>query len=675
MVMLNLISQSQEAAKTSLKVSLMAVMVSLAACGGGGSDGYYGGGTTTPTPTTPPTPTPTPTGTPKVINIQQNAANLSLNSGGDSIGLTIKVLDDKGGVLKDIPVELEILDLQKSGTSLGSASSLVTNEQGLVTTSLDLGTQGLNTKINHDVVLRVKAGTGSSQIVQDLTVPVVGSKLVLSSNAEILSEGQTAVVVARATDSKGIAIANAQVSLLDDSGKAIGTAQNTSSIGEATFNIPVSQVNAAPSGKLNLKAQVSSGNPSNFVQASTNQINLVSQSLDKTVTFTTATDTKVDADSTANIEVVVTASTQAELAANNVTFATSIGEFANNAVTQSVSLVDIKQVSGVWVGTAKAKLTADRAGIATVSATYRKRAVSANIRFVAVTPAVIIAQSESAVLAPNSTTTVTAVVRDKDNAPVENVLVTFALYGDATGSLSAPTAITNSAGEASIIYKAGAITTNSAQVKIKASTGSARPPVPHYSADLTLTVSKIAAFITVAQNHLIEKVANDAGQTVFYSKAFSATVTDSVGNPIARQAVSVSLRPTGFKKGYFKYNFATLVTPAYWEQIVTATCPTASYQFPGAFLSASGQVVSQGAQTFTTDDKGNFDFSLRYGANYAAWFDSTINAATKVSGVNNITALAFIAPAAADDFDIEGKVLPPNYRSPYGVGTSCSDYN
>lgn len=54
--MLNLISNTQQATKLGLKVTLLATMISLAACGGGGSEGFFnngsngntGGGTTTP---------------------------------------------------------------------------------------------------------------------------------------------------------------------------------------------------------------------------------------------------------------------------------------------------------------------------------------------------------------------------------------------------------------------------------------------------------------------------------------------------------------------------------------------------------------------------------------------------------------------------------------------------
>lgn len=93
--MFNLISQSQEAVKTSLKVSLMAVMVSLAACGGGGSDGFYGGGTNSGGGTGGGTTTPTVV---KISNIELYDVNNVLTRTVTVAGATakVKVTDTNG---------------------------------------------------------------------------------------------------------------------------------------------------------------------------------------------------------------------------------------------------------------------------------------------------------------------------------------------------------------------------------------------------------------------------------------------------------------------------------------------------------------------------------------------------------------------------------------------------
>lgn len=53
-----------------------------------------------------------------------------------------------------------------------------------------------------------------------------------------------------------------------------------------------------------------------------------------------------------------------------------------------------------------------------------------------------------------------------------------------------------------------------------------------------------SAFITVAQNHLVLKEAND---NTNYYKEFTASVVDTAGNPIAKNpAISISLDLVSF---------------------------------------------------------------------------------------------------------------------------------
>lgn len=657
--MLNLISNTHQATKLGLKVTLLATMVSLAACGGGGSEGYYngggsnGGGAVTPPPATV---------APSLISIGQNQAVLS--TGGDSVDLTISVLDKQGGIIPEVPVKLEILDLAHSGVGLSTPSNLVTNDAGLVSTSLKLTNLTVDSRINHDVVLRVTAGSGTQTIVQDLKIVAGGSVLTLSTNFEVLSEGETATITAKAVDGKGLPIDDATVKLVDSTGKVIATSV-TAANGETSFDLSESAI--AATGQLGLKAQLV-GSIASRVQDSANQLVLFSQAVDKTLAFTSNTVTRVNAGASAVIETQVAADTQAKLTGKTVKFVTSQGVFGNALNSQEVAITNIKQVSGKWVGVARVTLTNPIAGVASITSSFGAKSINGAVRFIAVKPATIGLQSDASVLKPEATTKVIALVKDDIGAPVENAEVVFTLLDPSGGRLSSATAKTNDSGLATVIYTAGRTQTNSGGVVISARASTAQYPAPQYSHDLKLSVAIQSAYITVAHNNLVDK-----SNSTNYLKDFTVNVVDTVGNPIDNQRVSLSLEQTAFLKGYWEFVPAgSFGGTAHWRQVITATCPMTEFPLPATLLSVDGKATQEAS--FFTDGLGRFNFKISYGKNYATWFQSTINAATRVSTKDNLTALAFYGPAAADDYDPQGLIPPPNMLSPYGIGSSCLDY-
>ena len=66
------------------------------------------------------------------------------------------------------------------------------------------------------------------------------------------------------------------------------------------------------------------------------------------------------------------------------------------------------------------------------------------------------AEATSGIVVTNMQTSITATVTDQDDNPLEGYTVAFTYSGSSGGSLSASTAITDSSGEASITYTAGA---------------------------------------------------------------------------------------------------------------------------------------------------------------------------------------------------------------------------
>lgn len=654
--------------KNILQLTALSTAVALAGCGGGGGDdSFYG--PKTPTPTTPTTPiTPTPiVPAPSIIAISQ--AKASLSTGGDSVEITFRVLDAKGGAISGAPVSLAITDAANSGASLSTSSSLTTDSTGLVTTILTLASNKVDYRINHDIILTATSTQGGGTATQVITIPAVGTTLKVASDVSSLAAGQTASVTVTAFDAKGQALVNADVNLLDGAGVAVGTTKKTGTNGIAQFSVAAATVSANASGQLNLSANVVGSIPAR-TQASDNTITLAAQSVNQDLSFLPSTSTSTEVNNNATIAVQVIAATSAALVGKSVTFVTTQGTFSST----SAPIVGVAMnTAGKWVGTATTTLTSTSPGTPTITALFGANSVTGGTEFVSSTPKTVTLQSDVSVLAPGGSTQIVTLVKDVNGAPVKNATVNFTISADPSGGkLSAPLAKTDASGQASVTYTAGASSTlsNAVQITAKATSVNGGAAISTTTA-LKLTVAEKSAFITIAQNNLLD------GDTtpVFYIKDFAAAVVDIVGKPVVNQLVSVALIPKSFKKGFYTYDNVTLPDGSKagrWVQHVTVTCPSVEFPNPVTLL-ANGSVAGVTAN-FISDADGKFDYKARYGKNYAAWLELTMTASTRVATKDNETSLIFRAPALASDFDDAGKVSPPNVVSPYGTNSVCTDY-
>lgn len=642
------------------KVTLLTAMLIVAGCGGGGSEGYFSGNNTNPGTTpgsgTDTGETPVPIAAPDSIRIAQTKANLTTGEN-DSLDLTFYIVDAKGGIVPNIPVSYEIVDAAKSGAFLSTSSDITADAGGLARTTITLSGGRTDDRLNHDITLRVKAGA----ITQDIIIPATGTTIKLNSDLNTLTSGLTAHVNALALDGLGKAFVNTPISLFDGDGKLVATG-TTGSDGKAVFDVPYSKVIANSAKKLSLYAQID-GLAGIRNQKSNSGLVLSAVESDESFAFTTSNDS-IPISTSKLISVKIEANSQSALSGKKVNFATSLGTISN----ESADIINIRQVNGVWVGEASTQLNSDRAGIATVSASFNAAKIINEYKVTAGAPAVITLQSDAAVLSPGATTQVIAMVKDKDGFPVENALVKFNIVSDTSGGkLSMATATTDAEGQATIVYTAGAVSTLSNSIKIGASANTAVYPVPQYAEGLTLTVSNQSAFITVAQSN---EITLDNNAPAYYYKDFSATVVDTAGRPIAKQTISVSLALVNFQKG--RYVLEKVGDDLQWVQRVSAICPSKEFPNPVALLSADDKVSATDV-TYTTDSEGRFNFRVRYGKNYSSWAELTINAATRVVSKDNLTALSFKLPVLAKDIN-DAKVSPPNLFSPYGINTICTDY-
>ncbi|OTG64656.1 Ig-like domain-containing protein [Acinetobacter silvestris] len=669
----------------SLKLSAIAVSTILASCGGGG--GYFNNNTNNSSGNGS-TETPQNTAA-ELLSIGQSKS--SLNAGtADSLTLTIRTLDKNGGIVPKSNVKIEIVDAQNSGASLSTLTNMVSDDKGLVSTDVTLAAStNLNSKMNRTITIVITSG----KVKQEILIPISGTVVGISSDVTLLEEGQSATLTVKAVDAAGKALESAKASLVNAAGVEVFAAVATDKDGNAVFKVPYLQVRNSANQKLELigKITVDGQNQSVTNLLSSGGITLVAN-VANNVIQTISDSTPVGVGVSKNITVKVSAKTQAELTSQSVNFETT-----NGKVTASSPITNIRQENGQWVGEASTTLVGKIAAVATVSAQFGNSIAYISQQISAGAPKTISLQSDASVLAPGTNTKVIALVKDQNGTPIPNTKVNFTVLKDTSlsGRISQPSAMTDSAGRATVIYTAGSAQTLGGGVEIQASAGEATAPTPVYSENLLLTVSMQSAFITVAQNHQILKV---AGDDTNYYKEFSASVVDTAGNPIAGQKISISLDLASFYKGKFNWvrdysygqdgsgawawlsklqwsrDYMTYINGISKPVVTYVECPSNEFPNPISILGSDNSILgTQGS--FVTDAQGKFSFKVRYGRNYSNWLRVNLNASTNVSTKDNMTALSFMPPVASDDVDdIDGK-WRPDHESPYGMDIStCSNY-
>jgi len=201
-------------------------------------------------------------------------------------------------------------------------------------------------------------------------------------------------------------------------------------------------------------------------------------------------------------------------------------------------------------GEATVNLNSDSAGPVIISAKLNdNKLVSDTVDgyFISTVPYKINLQANPAVVLPNSVSRLKAVVRDKTDNPVQDILVNFTMLKDGSqGSISETVQLTNSAGIAETEFKSGALTTGSNGVEITAS----------YT---YLTATKVdTAYLTVSGEALSmsiggSSVISESDDKTEYRKVFAVHVLDANGSPVANKEVTLTASPTAYKKGHMAY--------------------------------------------------------------------------------------------------------------------------
>jgi hypothetical protein len=286
----------------------------------------------------------------------------------------------------------------------------------------------------------------------------------------------------------------------------------------------------------------------------------------------------------------------------------------------------------------------------------------------------------------NNSSTISAVVRDKDGNLVKNAAVSFTITLDPTGGrLTSSSGITDVSGTTSVTYVAGGTSSAQNGVQISATVNSVNGvAVTPVTGTTTLTVSGQSLLVRLGTDN---KVTVTPAPQNANTKTYLAIVTDAGGNPVVGTTVQFALRPGRYQKG----RFVADATNTSWVPFVTATCANEDLNFngildlvngvpgtgedlvtwpagvthalrPGAVASVNGTAV--------TDSSGVATATITYAKNYSLWTEVTLEARTSVTTNDPPTQTTFFLPGAAADYTPLSTAPPP---IPWGSDNTCAD--
>lgn len=659
----------------------------------------------------------------------------TLNTGGDQTNATFRVTDSKGGILAGVPVQLSIEDLEASGAALTTPSMVTTDANGQIDVGVILAANSINSRLNHSVVINAKIATPqydadgnvSMQVREEksLSLSAIGTEITITATEANLKDGTSTTITTTLVDGAGRAITNASMELVGEDGDIIATSATatTDADGNASFNVRESDLFFDNNGNLRVFARALGENSIN-TQRSLNSIELIKVS-QAGISFIDIKDVyDVNKAQTINVQIRRdTAAQAAELIGKQVEVQTTLGKFTNGSaasnnviVTKTIAATDI---SGNVI-TIPVTLTSELAGITALQATIlgetqpngepRYRA-TVDARFRATTPAKMLFQAVKSVITPGGSTEIVATVKDKNDVPVEGQTVVFSRASDSSaGRLSAATAITDSKGEARVVYQAnasspiGGVVINARLLQDNANIG---------VKTTTITVSEEAVYTTLAFANTL------SSDDIYYTVRGSISVMDGSGRAVPNQEVSIKSYATQYAQGRVclldstvTYQAADIAEKDENGNVITTTPdPKVFSEKAPIYLESNwistedlnynytldqdeninrnsqldainpvaiiGGTVSNDGYSFVTDSEGRADFEIRYPQRYSKWVKVRFDASTFVNGSENTQSINYQLPILAGGVSVsDSDIITPwiNGISPFGdAGATCID--
>lgn len=663
-----------------------------------------------------------------------SADKVTLNTGGDQTNATFRVTDSSGGVLANVPVQLSIENLESSGAALTTPSVVSTDAEGKIDVGILLAANTVDARLNHSVVINAKIITPRYDANGDVTLQVreekslslsaIGTSITLEASETQLKDGESTTISTTLVDGAGIAIANADIELVNVAGEVISTEEViTNASGEASFEINESDLTFDNNG--NLRVFVRALGAVN-TQRSLTSIDLVKVS-QAGISFIDIEDVyDVNKQQTINVQIRADSAAQAQaLIGETLEVQTTLGQFKNGNGSDNVILTRRIRATDVAenIITIPVRLRSELAGttvleakvlgiFATGTNSTLKYQTTIDTRFRATTPAKMLFQAVKSVITPGTSTEVVATVKDENDVPVEGQTVVFSRASDSsTGRLSAATAVTDSRGEARVVYQAnasspiGGVIINARLLQDDANIG---------SKTTNITVSEEAVYTTLA---FANKLSSD---DIYYTVRGSISVMDGSGRAVADQEVSIKSYATEYAQGVYcllnsttTYQAADIDELDEFGNVIQTTTPEpqvfsektpvplrsdwyptedANYNYTldqdsdpisnedrnlnGTLeainpVTIIGGTLSDDGYSFVTDDEGRADFEIRYPLRYSNWVKVRLDASTFVNGSENTQSINFQLPVAVDDLSVSGDDLITPWignTSPFGDG-------
>lgn len=584
-------------------------------------------------------------GTSTAQSIDMLASAVQLGTGANASVTITAIVKGAGNVsLADTAVSFST----NSGT-LTSASA-TTDSAGVATATLSAGGDKSNRTIT------VTATSGSA--VGTLQVAVAGTTLSFSG-ATTVTLGGTSTVAVKATDSQGVAIANLPVTVASSLNNGLSaTSVTTDALGSASVTYT-----ATNPGSDTLTFEGGGATTSASIQISGENFVFTSPAANAQIPVGTPTSVSVRY-----------LQNGAPVAGRTVNFAATGGTITPSSAVTNASGVATASVTSTTAG--PATLQATLTGATTAQATVL-------VDFVSLAPNALVLQVTPTAIGPNvggstgNRADVLATVTDVNGNPVKNTVVNFTRVADPSGGdLSQASATTDASGQAKVEYIAGALTTASNGVQLRASVASNSA----VSGTAALTVNQSALFIALGTGNVIESL---DPQT--YKKNWVAYVTDANGIAVEGVTLTFKVLPQRYGKGSLAWNGKTWV---YSSNV--RFCPNEDKNYNGVLdldpananldeddngsgTLEPGNVISVTPGNAKTDSSGRITLSLIYAESYSPWVEVTLRAEAVVSGTESSKEATFFVDGLASDFSSE--TVPPAGRvSPFGTN-ACATAN
>lgn len=584
---------------------------------------------------------------------------LALGTGvNDKVALTALVRDRNNVLMKGVKVQFTA-----NNDGVLQVESDVTGADGLAKASL-------SSKSNYnlrDVVVTAAAGTDG--LSDDVTIKVVGNTLSIVSVGTIVLNSEIEMTFSL-LDSEGRGIADIPLTL-------------TSSLGN-TFSVNAPRTDLlSGQTKVRYKA-VLAGTGTDVVTVSALGVSAAKSIVinPDEFAFTSAATSVIEIPLNSAVSQQVLWKHNSQAVANEqVRFVSTRGYVA--ATSNGFGSNAVVDVNTDTSGLATVFLKSSLSGLALISAESTKAtpAISTSriVEFVATDAQKVEVQITPAQIAAGETATVQAVVRDPLNNPVKNKTIVFSLVDSFGGQLSPVTAVTNSQGVATTNFTADVTSPGSGHpgsqtgLKVKA----ALVTDETISGVGLLSVGQRTLFFRFGTGNEISKK-----QQSLYSKEFAVLVTDSAGNAVPNQLLTVAVFPKRYSKGRWARYPATGAFK-YWRSYRSTNnatdCGSEDTNRDGILEAGEdanrdgqltpGNVVSV-ERTITANSEGIAFFNLVYPREYGAWVDVEIVVSGSANGTENQTYRNYGLGVASDD--VTNESIPP-VPNPWGYSVGFDE--